>query len=129
MGTEKTGGHQPADETSAPVASKPLAVQMMDIVIDNAAALATAIVIAGVVKADEAVNKTREVVAAVDERAKAATKRLQGKKAVRKPIRNKAPAKKAVKDKLAKKTASKKTLKKKPLVRKVSRKQAAKPRG
>ena len=129
MGTEKTADHQPADETKAPVASKPLAVQMMDCVVDNAAALATAIVTAGVVKADEAVNKAREVVAAVDERAKAATKPLERKTAVRKPMRKKASAKKTVKEKLAKKTASKKAVKKNALTRKVSRKQAAKPRG
>jgi hypothetical protein len=128
MGTEKTEEIKPTGKTSDPADSKPLAVQMMDFVADSAAAFATAIVTAGVAKADEAVNKTREVVAAVDERAKAATERLQGKTAVPKPAAKKTAAKKSapVKKKLTKKAPPKKPVKKKAPAKRPGRKAATK---
>jgi hypothetical protein len=66
MGTEKTDDPKPTDETTASPADKPFSVRMMDAVADSAAALTKAVLTSGIVKVDEAVKKTRKVVAAVE---------------------------------------------------------------
>jgi hypothetical protein len=85
VGNDKTSDIKPTGDTGAHRAAKPLAVQMMDFVADSAAAFATAIVTAGAMKADRAVNNARDVIATVDESPKAVTERLPRKTTAKRP--------------------------------------------
>jgi hypothetical protein len=119
VSNDKTSDVKPTGDTSIPRAAKPFAVQMMDFVADSAAAFATAIVTAGAVKADAAVNKAREVIATVDENAKAVTARLQRKTTARRPPAKRTAAKKSAiaKKGLTKKAAPKSAVRKKASAR------------
>ena len=93
MGDDKTSDIKPTGDTGAHRATKPLAVQMMDFVADIAATFATAIVTAGAIRADKAVNKAREVVATVDENARAVTEHLQRTTTAKRPPAQRTAAK------------------------------------
>jgi hypothetical protein len=124
MGTEKTDDPKPTDETTASPADKPFSVRMMDAVADSAAALTKAVLTSGIVKVDEAVKKTRKVVAAVEKRAKTATKKLAKRTAATKTAANKPAAKKS--KSVAKKTVAKITIPKKSTAKKAVAKTPAK---
>jgi hypothetical protein len=94
MGTEKTDDTEPTEGTIPAPANKPFAVQMMDAVADSAATLAKAMITSGVVKIDEAVNKTRKVANSLEKSAKAATKKIEKRTAAKRTAAKKATAKK-----------------------------------
>jgi hypothetical protein len=106
-----------------PAATKPLTVQMVDALLDGASAIAKAALRTGIVAADKAVNKTREVVVAVERKVEAAAKTApSGKIIVRKtPGGSRAVAKRAA----SKKAPSKKSAVKKAAAKKTSRMSSA----
>jgi hypothetical protein len=116
MGKEKTVDKLPTDAAAA----KPLSVQIVDAIMDGASAIAKVALRAGIDTADKAVNKTRDLVAAVEKKVEAAA-RPSAVKAIavaKKPVANQPAAKKTAAKKAppnsppAKKTAAKKAAKK-----------------
>jgi hypothetical protein len=118
MGTEKTDDTERARGTTPEPASKPFAVQMMDALADSAATVAKAMITSGVVKIDEAVNKTRQVVKSLEKSARTATKKIEKRTAAKKAIAKKTGTKKS-KSAVARKAAAKKTAPEKSATKKV----------
>jgi hypothetical protein len=116
MAKGKTVDTPPTDKPSA----KPLSVQIVDAIMDGASAVAKVALRAGIDTADKAVNKTRDLVAAVEKKVEAVAKpgaakaiAVKKKPVVSRPAAKMTAAKKAPpKSAPAKKAAGKKTAKK-----------------